>query len=177
MAPISDPVDRPIMLVGMMGAGKSTVGRLLAERLDLPFIDSDEEVERETGLRIPDIFARFGEERFRREERRVLMRLAEGPPRVVASGGGAFEDPVARAMIHETCVTVWLDAGVETLSARTEGGGDRPLLAGSDRRSSIAALEARRNSQYAEAQLKVSAEGTAAQTAEAVLDALKDRVR
>src|SRR3954463_10529977 len=109
-------LDRPIVLVGLMGAGKSTVGRRLAKRLALPFVDSDEEIERAADHEIGEIFDRFGEASFRDGERRVIRRLVEGPRKVLATGGGAFLDPATRALILETCIAVWLDADADVLA-------------------------------------------------------------
>ncbi|HEX8449538.1 MAG TPA: shikimate kinase, partial [Allosphingosinicella sp.] len=100
--------ERSIVLVGLMGAGKSTVGRRLARRLDLPFVDSDEEIERAADHEIKEIFDRFGEASFRDGERRVIRRLIAGERKVIATGGGAFMDPETRALILERCVAIWL---------------------------------------------------------------------
>ena len=113
-----------------MGAGKSTVGRRLAKRLGLPFVDADEEIEAAAGLSIAEIFERYGEAHFRDGERRVLARLIDGPPRVIATGGGAFMDAETRALILERCIAIWLDAEVETLAERVGRRGHRPLLKG-----------------------------------------------
>src|SRR3954469_23857636 len=115
-APPSD--ERPIVLVGLMGAGKTTVGRRLARRLNLPFADADEEIEAAAGLSIAEIFERCGEAHFRDGERRVLARLIHGPPRVIATGGGAFMDPDTRALMLARCTAVWLDVDVEILVER-----------------------------------------------------------
>lgn len=178
MPPAPSLIDRPIVLVGMMGAGKTSVGKLLAQRLALPFADSDGEVEREAGLSVATIFDRFGEAQFRELESRVLARLAAGPPRVIAAGGGAFAEGGTRALILERCIAVWLDADVETLAARADGGGERPLLRGHNCREVLAGLAERRRDAYAAAALKVSSAGRSpAETAEAVLEALLERAR
>ena len=160
----------------MMGAGKTSVGRVLAERLGLPFADSDVEIERETGLTIPCIFDRSGEAHFRELERRVMARLVAGPPGVIAGGGGAFADAETRALILERCIAVWVDADVETLAARV-GGGPRPLLRGRDPHEVLAGLAERRRDAYAAAPLKVSSARSPAETAQAVLEALLERAR
>ena len=147
--------DRPIVLVGLMGAGKSTVGRRLARRLGLPFVDADEEIERAADRTIPEIFDRFGEPAFRAGERRVIARLLDGGARVIATGGGAFVDAATRALILERCVAVWLDADVDTLAERVERRDTRPLLRGREPRAALAALAAQRNALYAEAHLRV----------------------
>jgi shikimate kinase len=106
--------ERSIVLVGLMGAGKSTVGRRLAKRLGMGFVDSDDEIERAADHKISEIFDRFGEASFRDGERRVIARLIEGPPKVIATGGGAFVDPATRKLILERCLAIWLDADLET---------------------------------------------------------------
>src|SRR3546814_8064646 len=107
-------IDRPIVLVGLMGVGKSTVGKRLARRLGLEFVDSDEEIERAADHSIAEIFHRFGENSFRDGERRVIARLIDGPPRVVATGGGAFINDETRTLILKRGIVIWLDADVAT---------------------------------------------------------------
>src|SRR3712207_467869 len=111
-------IDRSIVLVGLMGAGKSTVGKRLAKRLGLEFVDSDEEIERAADHKISEIFDRFGEDSFRDGERRVIARLIQGPPKVIATGGGAFANEETRKLILERCLAIWLDADLETLAER-----------------------------------------------------------
>lgn len=166
----------PVVLVGLMGAGKSTVGRRLARRLGLPFVDSDEEIERAAVHSIPEIFDRFGEASFRDGERRVLRRLIEGEPKVVATGGGAFMDTETRALILRRCLAVWLDADIETLAARVARRGHRPLLAGRDPGPLLRELAAVRNPVYAEAHLRiVSGPGPHERTVERILEAMAER--
>jgi shikimate kinase len=168
----------PIVLVGLMGVGKSTVGRKLARRLRLPFVDSDEEIERAAVHSIPEIFDRFGEASFRDGERRVLRRLIEGGPRVVATGGGAFMDAETRALILDRCIAVWLDADIETLAARVARHGRRPLLAGKDAKAFLAELAAVRNPVYAEAHLRVMSDsGPHERIVERILEAMAERAR
>ena len=150
MADALNPPKKPIALVGLMGAGKSTVGRRLAKRLGLPFVDADREIEAAADLSVAEIFERFGEAHFRDGERRVIARLVEGPPRVIATGGGAFMDGETRALILERCVAIWLDADVEVLAERATRRGGRPLLNG-DPVASLRALAETRNPIYAEA--------------------------
>lgn len=170
--------ERSIVLVGLMGVGKSTVGRRLARRLGLPFVDSDEEIERAADHEIKEIFDRFGEASFRDGERRVLRRLIEGEPKVVATGGGAFMDPETRALILESCIAVWLEAEVETLAERVARRGQRPLLVGKDPLPFLSELAAVRNPIYAEAHLRVpSASGPHARTVERIVQALAERAR
>src|SRR3954447_23792148 len=143
-APDRSP-DRSIVLVGLMGAGKTTVGRRLAKRLGLPFVDSDEEVEKAADQKISEIFERFGEASFRDGERRILRRLVEGSPKVIATGGGAFVDPETRALILENCIAVWLKAEPETLAERVSRRNNRPLLRGKNPLETLRDLGERRN--------------------------------
>jgi shikimate kinase len=149
---------RTIVLVGLMGVGKSTVGRRLAARLHLPFVDADREIETAAGLSIPDIFARFGEDGFRDGERRVIARLIDGRPKVVATGGGAFMNDETRALILQRATAVWLDADIDVLVERVGRRDDRPLLQGRDPREALAELAARRNPIYALAPIHVRSE-------------------
>jgi shikimate kinase len=168
----------PIVLVGLMGAGKSTIGRRLARRLGLPFVDSDEEIERAADRSIPEIFDRFGEASFRDGERRVLRRLIEGEPKVVATGGGAFMDAETRALILRRCLAIWLDADLDTLAARVARRGHRPLLAGKDAGALLRELAAVRNPVYAEAHLRIlSGGGPHESTVDRIVEALAERAR
>jgi len=165
--------DRCIVLVGLMGAGKTTVGRRLAKRLALPFLDSDEEIERAADHTVAEIFDRFGEASFRDGERRVLRRLIGGPPKVIATGGGAFMDPETRALILGEAVAVWLQAEVETLAERAVRRGQRPLLKDKDPAGVLRALAAVRDPVYAEAPLHVRSDGGShEQAVDAILAAL-----
>lgn len=167
--------SRTIALVGLMGAGKSTVGRRLAEVLGRTFYDSDTEIEKAAGLSIPDIFALHGEEEFRRGERRVLERLLSMPPHVLATGGGAFLDPGTRALMQEKAITVWLNADLETLWKRVQRRNDRPLLADPDPKGVLGRLFVERKPVYSQADLKVtSGDGPHHATVTAILQALKD---
>lgn len=149
------PVEKSIALIGLMGAGKSTVGRRLARRLGLPFVDADREIEAAAGLSVAEIFERFGEAHFRDGERRVLARLVEGPRQVIATGGGAFMNAATRALILEQCLTIWLDAETEILAERVARRGHRPLLAGREPLALLQELAAARNPIYAEAHFTV----------------------
>lgn len=151
--------DRPIVLVGLMGVGKSSLGKRLAAQLRLPFVDADAEIEAAAGMPISEIFARFGEPHFRDGERRVIARLLEGGPRVIATGGGAFVDPETRALIRRKAVAVWLDCDLETLVARVARRNHRPLLAGRNPRTVLESLAAVRNPLYAEAPVHVRTGG------------------
>lgn len=148
-------VKKSIVLVGLMGVGKTTVGRRLAKRLRLPFVDSDDEIETAAGLTVPEIFARLGEAQFRDGERRVIARLIHGPPQVIATGGGAFMHPETRAAILEHCVAIWLDGEIELVAERAARSGQRPLLDKADPVGSLRKLAAIRNPIYAEAHLRV----------------------
>jgi shikimate kinase len=123
---------KSIVMVGLMGAGKSAIGRRLANHLHLPFVDADTEIEVAAGCSIEEIFERLGEEAFRDGERRVIARLLEGPPIVLATGGGAFMDEFTRARIIESGVSIWLRADLETLVRRTAKRSNRPLLKNDD---------------------------------------------
>jgi shikimate kinase len=178
MAELVPTTDRSIVLVGLMGAGKSTVGRRLAKRLGLPFVDSDEEIERAAAREIGEIFGRFGEASFRDGERRVLRRLIAGGPKVIATGGGAFMDPETRALILERCTAVWLEADVETLATRVSRRDNRPLLAGREPLPVLAEQAAIRNPVYAEAHLRVpSQSGPHERTVDRIVAALAERAR
>ena len=147
--------DRPIVLVGLMGAGKSTIGRRLARRLGLPFADADEEIARAADRSIAEIFEAYGEATFRDGERRVIARLIDGEPKVVATGGGAFMNDETRALILARCTAIWLDADVDTLAERVSRRDGRPLLRDREPKAAIAELAERRNRIYAEAHLRV----------------------
>src|SRR4051812_37935619 len=152
------PLHRPeksIALIGMMGAGKSTVGRRLARRLGLPFVDADEEIEAAAGLSIAEIFELYGEDYFRDGERRGGARPVEGPTRVIATGGGAFMDAGTRALMLSRCTTIWLDVEVEILAERVGRRDHRPLLKGQDSLARLRHLAALRDPFYAEAHIAV----------------------
>ena len=146
---------RSVVLVGLMGAGKTTVGRRLASRLGIPFRDADTEVERAAGITISELFARYGEAEFRRGEQGVIRRLLSGPPIVLATGGGAFMDPLTRAAIRDAATSVWLRCPLDVLVRRVSGRQHRPLLDGARPREVLAALMERRQPVYAEADLTV----------------------
>ena len=151
-------VRRSIVLVGLMGAGKTSVGRRLSELLNVPFFDSDSEIEAASaGMRIPEIFERFGEDEFRRLEREVLRRLLAGPPAVIATGGGAFMQDDTREAIAQTGLSVWLKVELETLMARVVGRSGRPLLDVDDPQAALAALHDARAPIYGLADLTIAA--------------------
>jgi shikimate kinase len=146
---------RSIVLVGMMGAGKSSIGRRLAARLGIPFSDADAEIEEAAGMSVTDIFEAHGEPSFRSGEARVIARLLEHGPQVLATGGGAFMSPQTRAKIHEKGISVWLRAEIDVLSRRLRRRSDRPLLKTADPTTTLANLLAARNPIYGEANLVV----------------------
>jgi shikimate kinase len=169
-------LNRTVALVGMMGAGKSALGRRLAQRLDVPFRDADTEIERAAGCSISEIFSRYGEGAFRDGERRVIARLLDEAPHVLATGGGAFMDPDTRARVRERCVSVWLKAPIELLLARTQRRDTRPLLKDGDPRETLERLLAIREPTYAEADLTVdSEEGPHHVAVDRIIEALKER--
>ncbi|WHO40323.1 shikimate kinase [Sphingobium sp. AP49] len=145
----------PIVLVGMMGVGKSTVGRRLAARLGLHFVDADEEIERAAGMTISEMFARYGEAHFRDGERRVIARLMDGAPKVIATGGGAFMQDDTRALILNQATAIWLDADIDILVDRVSRREGRPLLKDRDPRVVLTELAAIRNPVYALAPIHV----------------------
>src|SRR3982751_3275859 len=151
-------LERPVVLVGLMGAGKSTVGKRLAKRLGLPFIDSDSAIEDAAGYSAAEVFERFGEQDFRDGERRLVARLIDGTVGVIATGGGAFVDPRTRQLLNERAITIWLDAPVEILSERTSRRDTRPLLRTPDPKATLAKLAEERRASYAEAHIHVRSE-------------------
>jgi len=142
-------LTRTVALVGMMGAGKSSIGRRLAARLNVPFKDADSEIEHAAGCSISQIFERYGEPAFRDGERKVIARLLAEAPHVMATGGGAFMDPATRQRLKEGAVTIWLRAPVDVLLARTGRRDNRPLLQGGDPRETLERLLAERSPVYA----------------------------
>ena len=148
-------LGRTLVLVGLMGAGKSTVGRRLAQQLRMPFRDADAEIEAAANMTIAEIFARDGEAAFRAGERRVISRLLDGPVHVLATGGGAFMDPATRARVRERGLSLWLRADIDVLLARVAKRRHRPLLNQGDPRDVLERLMAVRHPIYAEADLTV----------------------
>ncbi|MEQ1498930.1 MAG: shikimate kinase [Novosphingobium sp.] len=156
IAALARRIDRPVVLVGMMGVGKTSVGKRLASALHLPFTDADEEIERAAHMSIPEIFERFGEGYFRDGERRVIARLVEGPGQVIATGGGAFINPETRALILDKAIAVWLDSDIDVLVERVGRKGNRPLLKQGNPREILTRLKAERTSAYREAPIHVT---------------------
>jgi shikimate kinase len=168
-------LNKTIVLVGLMGAGKSCVGKRLAACLGLPFVDADREIEAAAGgCSIPDIFAIHGEKVFRDGERRVIQRLLGNPMHVLATGGGAFMDPATRALVKDKTLSIWLKAELDQLLKRIGRRNDRPLLHNVDPRAKLAELIAERYPVYAEADLTVeSADGPPDVTVQRVLRAIE----
>ena len=166
--------SRPILLVGMPGSGKSTIGPLLAERLGLPFHDCDAMIEQQLGMTVAQIFARLGEARFRAEEKGLIGTLLEAEPAVIGAGGGAFLDPEIREAALKRAVPVWLDAGLATLAKRLRGVDERPLLAGRD---ALAAMKAQRDPVYALAPMRVDATLPPGEVVGAIATALAEPAR
>lgn len=165
---------KTIVLVGLMGVGKSSVGRRLANVLGLPFRDADNEVEAAAGRSISEIFAELGEPAFRDGERRVIARLLDEPPHVLATGGGAFVNAETRALINEKAISVWLKADVELLARRVSRKDNRPLVRGKDPVKVLTELAEARYPAYAEAQVHVETGDTPHMVAvEAILTALR----
>ncbi|WP_096703609.1 shikimate kinase [Magnetospirillum sp. 15-1] len=148
-------IGRTVVLVGLMGAGKSCVGRRLAARLGMDFLDSDAEFEAAAGCTISDYFARFGEAAFRDGERKVIARLLDGSPVVLATGGGAFVDPATRQRIKAAGTSVWIRADLDLLLKRTVGRDHRPLLKQGDPREILGRLMDARYPVYADADIIV----------------------
>ncbi|NJM51468.1 MAG: shikimate kinase [Sphingomonadales bacterium] len=165
--------NRSIILVGMMGVGKSSIGRRLADRLHLPFADADDEIETAADMKISEIFEKFGEDYFRDGERRVIARLLEDEPKVIATGGGAFINEETRALIKQKALSIWLDADIDILVQRVSRRSHRPLLQGKDPRKVLIELGAVRNPIYAQADLHIRSDSSPhARTVELIMKAL-----
>ena len=149
------PFQKPIVLVGLMGAGKTSIGRKLAERMRVPFVDADHELEKAAACTITEFFEKFGEKEFRRGEKRVIARLLKSCPCVLATGGGAFMDSETRTMIKNKAVSVWLNADLDTLDARLAQRSGRPLLRTKNPRATLQSLMEKRYPIYAEADMIV----------------------
>ena len=177
MPRLAERLDRPIVLVGLMGAGKSTVGRRLAKRLGLHFVDSDDAIEDAAGFSAAEVFERYGEADFRDGERRLVARLMDGDVRVIATGGGAYVDPRTRQLLNERSITIWLDAPVDILADRTGRRDTRPLLRNGDRKGTLERLAEQRGPAYAEAHIRVlSGQGAHKDVVDSIVKALEDYV-
>ena len=172
---IRNSIDRPIVLVGHMGAGKTSVGRRFAKRLKVPFCDADEEIVKAAGCSIEDIFELYGEDAFRDGERKVIMRLLDEAPMVLATGGGAFIDEAARQNIQKKGISIWLRVPLETLVMRTGNRGGRPLLKDKDVSSTLKSLMETRDPIYETADIIIEAVGnTPEDTAETIIKNIED---
>jgi shikimate kinase len=171
--PLSLP--RTVALVGLMGAGKSAIGKRLALRLGLPFVDADDEIERAAGCSIAEFFEKYGEQEFRAGERRVIARLLDETPHVLSTGGGAYMDPETRALMRAKALTVWLRAELDVLFERVKKRAHRPLLRQGDPREILDRLMQQRYPVYAEADIVVDSTAQPAdRTTEQVIDALRE---
>lgn len=157
-----------------MGVGKSTVGRRLAKRLGLSFVDSDSAIEDASGFSAAEVFERYGEKDFRDGERRLVARLVSGEVRVIATGGGAYIDPRTRELLNQRSITVWLDAPVEILAERTARRDTRPLLRTDDPKGTLERLSEERRPSYAEAHIHVrSGDGAHRDVVDSIIAALE----
>jgi shikimate kinase len=168
-------LDRPIVLVGLMGVGKSTVGRRLARRLGLDFVDSDAAIEDAAGLSPAEVFERYGEHDFRDGERRLVARLVEGQVRVIATGGGAYVDERTRELLNDRAITVWLDAPLDILAERTSRRDTRVQLRNGDPKAVLQRLATERRQSYEQAHIHVmSGDGAHKDVVDAIVRALDD---
>ena len=166
-------VDRSVVLVGMMGSGKSTIGRRLALRLGLSFVDADAEIERAAGQTIPEIFNGHGEEEFRRGEERVIERLLDGEPTVIATGGGAFVNDRTRRRIKDNGISIWLRAEIPVLLERVKRNNARPLLKNGDPEAILRKLADERYRYYEQADIVVdSSTGPHREVVDAIVEKL-----
>lgn len=166
-------IDRPIVLVGLMGVGKSTIGRRLAARLGIDFVDADQEIEHAASQSVAEIFEKYGEAHFRDGERRVIARLIDGSAKVIATGGGAFMNDATRTLILEKALAVWIDADINILAERVSRRDTRPLLKGKDPKAVLSALAEVRNPIYQLAQIHVRSEIAPSET---TVDAIMEKL-
>jgi len=165
--------QQTIVLVGLMGAGKTTVGRRLARELGIEFADADAEIEKAAGISIPEIFEKYGEPAFREGERKVISRLLDEAPHVLATGGGAFMNDDTRASIKAKSASVWLDADIPILLERVGRKNNRPLLETGDPETILRKLADERYPVYAKADIRVKSDGGAHEdVVEAIINAL-----
>jgi shikimate kinase len=168
---------RTVALVGLMGAGKTSIGRRLAHELGLPFVDADHEIEQAAGQTIEEIFEQHGEAFFRDGERRVIARLLDGPAHVLATGGGAFMDPSTRGLLMERAITIWIKADIDILLSRVSRRNHRPLLKQGDKHAILTRLMAARHPIYAEANFTVdSSDGPPEEMITGIMARLKEYV-
>lgn len=169
-------LDKSVILVGMMGAGKTSVGKRLSRALGVPFRDADREIEEAAGCTINEIFERLGEPGFREGERKVIARLLDNPPHILATGGGAFIDPKTRASIKERAISVWLKADIDLLLERVSRKDTRPLLHNTDPRAALEKLLNDREPTYAQADIIVMSDAGPHETVvNRILNALEQR--
>ena len=174
IAQIARRIDRPIVLVGLMGVGKSTVGRKLAGLIHTDFVDADEEIENAAQRSISEIFSEFGEDYFRDGERRVIARLMEEHSGVIATGGGAFVNDETRALILANAIAVWIDCDIDTLVERTSRRNTRPLLKNGDPKEILTRLANERSKHYAQAHVRVeSVQSPHSDTAMRIIEAIE----
>lgn len=167
-------LPRTIALVGLMGAGKSTVGKRLAQALGVSFCDADDEIEIAAGRPIADIFKEHGEEEFRAGERRVIARLLQRSPHILATGGGAFMNELTRDLMRQKAITIWLKADIDTLMNRVQRRNDRPLLQNANPRATMEHLMELRYPVYATADITVeSVDGPHLATVDKIISALQ----
>jgi shikimate kinase len=168
------PLSKPLVLTGMMGSGKTSIGRRLAARLQMPFVDLDEEIEREQKSKIPDIFSKYGEKVFRQIEKQKLQNLVQKEPAVIATGGGAVIDEGTRGMLTDCAIVVWLKTDVEVLASRVKGDENRPLLAGDNPKKVLRRILDQREPYYAQAPITIPNNGSNIDvTVEEILAAVK----
>jgi shikimate kinase len=171
-------VAKTIVFVGLMGVGKTCIGRRLAHRLELPFVDADREIEEAAGSTIPEIFERHGEKYFREGERRVILRLLDNGPHVLSTGGGAYMDAQTRARIRERAISIWLRADLDLMMKRVSRRNDRPLLQVANPRARLQELIAERYPLYAETDITVdSVDGPPEVTLERTIASLAAHLR
>jgi len=169
-------LSRHLVLVGLMGAGKSAIGRRVATAIDARFLDADREIEAAAGMKIPDIFETRGEEEFREGERKVIARLLDEPPLVLATGGGAFIDPETRSLLKEKTTTVWMRADLDVLVKRCGRRSNRPLLKNGNPKEILAQLMDARYPVYAEADIEILSQDEPHEVAvDAIIDVLTQR--
>ncbi len=168
------PLERSIVLVGLMGSGKSAIGRRLAARIGMDFIDADSEIEKAAGLSINDIFEVHGEQAFRDGERRVIARILSQPAHILATGGGAFMDPETRKLVKQRGISIWMRAEFDVLLRRVSRCDNRPLLKGTDKEEILRRLIEERYPVYGEADITVqSQDGPHEETVGEVIEAIK----
>ena len=171
------PCTKSIVLVGMMGVGKTTIGRRLAPKLGLDFLDADDEIEKAAGMRIAELFSQHGEAHFRQGEAQVIKRLLSGRPIVLATGGGAVINPQTRAIIKSQALSIWMRAPVDIILERATRRKTRPLLMTGDPKATINRLMKERQDYYAEADCHVDAQtGSHTRTVNALLEVIKEKL-